>query len=103
MQELIATLLPPPAEIFTDDFFQSPLFPVASLYDVASLYGCATDHTEIGLDIELSHEDANNRSVISLLWLVNTLICDSVTAKEVLDKYKISKKRLRLTVFKMKP
>ena len=91
IRSLMTSLLPAPAEIFTESFIRSPLFPVFLLRDVASLYGCGATDITFANSLNLTTHELTNDNIMAHVWFAYFAGCDSTTAREVVECYKRTK------------
>ena len=78
--------MPALEEILTEDLLRSPLFLVALLRDVATLYGFGHVPGNLSAALELSEVDLNNRSVMTYIWFTNLLDSSQDTIRCCSDK-----------------
>ena len=88
VQAAMKSFMPAPEEILTEDLLRSPLFPVALLRDVASLYGFGHVPDDLSAALELSDVDSNNRSVMIYIWFTNLLDCSHDTIRAAVTTYR---------------
>lgn len=80
-------LLPPPNHVFTEDFFNMPMFPESVLYEVATLFGVVD--SRIHFTILKSAEDAEKKTDISrLIWFCSFMEIDPVYGQSFFYKFK---------------
>ena len=88
VRSLMKSLLPAPAQIFTESFIRSPLFPILLLRDVASFYGCGATDTTFTNSLNLSASELTNRNVMAHIWFAYFAGCDSTTTQDIVECYK---------------
>ena len=88
VEALMKSLLPSPAQIFTEDFLRSPLFSVVLLSDVASFYGCTGPDDAFTSSLELSPYETNSRNIMAHTWFAYFTGCDSETTRNIIECYK---------------
>lgn len=88
IDEYLRDLVPPPWQIFTQNFFTMSLFPVTVLVDVAELYGFGQTPIEYVQALSLSPADKNNKCLVLHVWLSFFLDCGTDLCSSVVQKYK---------------
>ena len=88
VEALMKSLLPSPAQIFTEEFLRSPLFPVVLLSDIASFYGCAGPEDAFTGSLELSPYETSSRNIMAHAWFAYFTGCDSETTRNIIECYK---------------
>lgn len=61
VQSLMNSLLPSPSELYTEDFFKKPLFPVVTLHDISVFYGYCLSGTEAMNSIGIPIQNQENK------------------------------------------
>eukprot|EP00172_Hildenbrandia_rubra_P000740 Plantae.Rhodophyta-Hildenbrandia_rubra.ctg14051.p1 GENE.Plantae.Rhodophyta-Hildenbrandia_rubra.ctg14051~~Plantae.Rhodophyta-Hildenbrandia_rubra.ctg14051.p1 ORF type:complete len:269 (-),score=29.64 Plantae.Rhodophyta-Hildenbrandia_rubra.ctg14051:865-1671(-) len=87
-QSFMKSLTPSPSEVFTDDFFKRPLFPVVTLHDVAKFYGCPPIQDSVFGPLALPAEDSNSKNVKIHVWFADFLECEKDLILDVVRSYK---------------
>ena len=90
------SMLPRAIEIFSEKVFQSPLYPVALLRDVATTYGFGTIPRCFQSGLQLTSMELNNATIMTHIWFAFMLDCDQSEASGVIDFYKRSRKTVNL-------
>lgn len=98
----IASLLRP-LGVFSLEFFQLPLFPVATLYETAKLYGCHEISVECVNELHLKDQDRKDNSILTLVWFSHVIGCNGDSTGKIVSQYKCYKKFFRLPVNHKKP
>ena len=82
------SLLPAPAQIFTESFIRSPLFPILLFRDVASSYGCGATDATFTNSLNLSASELTNMNIMAHIWFAYFAGCDSTTTRDIVECYK---------------
>ena len=88
VESFMKSISPSPSEIFTEDFFKNPLFPVVALHDIAALYGCPPTEDLMMDSLGLPSQDKGNKSIKTHVWFADFLECDKETIVEIVQSYK---------------
>ena len=88
VKETMRSLLPSPDEILTVELLRAPLFPLALLRDVATLYGFEDVPDGLRSALELSAGDIGNRSIMTHVWFTHFLGCSHDTIRAAVDTYR---------------
>ena len=88
VEAFMRTLLPSPAEIFTEQFIRSPLFPVVLLGDVANFYGSAPPHESFMEALGLSDYEVGSENIMAYVWFAHFAGCDTEFTRGVIECYK---------------
>lgn len=81
------SLMASPEDILNGEFLRSPLFPVALLRDVATLYDFSDVPDGLVTALELSPLEASNRSIMTHAWFALFLDCSHDTIRAAIDTY----------------
>lgn len=65
------SLMPSPEDILNEGFLRSPLFPVALLRDLATLYDFGDIADGLVTALELSLLEAANKSILTHVWFAH--------------------------------
>ena len=87
-EAFMKSLAPSPSEVFTEDFFKRPLFPVVTLHDVAKFYGCPPIPEVIIESLGLSPQERENKNIKIHIWFADFLECDRDMILDVVRSYK---------------
>ena len=88
VKESMRSLLPSPEDILTVELLRSPLFPVALLRDVATLYRFDDVPDGLRSALELSAGDIDNRSIMTHVWFSHFFRCSHDTIRAAVDIYR---------------
>lgn len=82
------SFLPPPSELVTSKIFFLPLFPVATIYDVAKMYDCQEVDSEVMQELELSELGAKDKNISKIVWFSAGIGCDTDVILHIVNYYK---------------
>ena len=84
--------LPSMNSIYTKDYFDTPMFGFAMVYEVCKLYKCASIPPEKLEFLDLSDLEKDGRSIMTHLFIAQFLGLDSSGMHSVLDRHKKTKR-----------
>ena len=90
VESFITDLLPSPAAVLTESFYQAHLFAVACLYEAPELYECFPGIESVMESLGFSAEEYSNKSIRTHVWLAELLGCDKDTIMAAVGMYKSS-------------
>ena len=83
----LQSMMPSPEIIFTREYFQAPMFPIATLRDVAKFYGCG-DLTQSRLTrINPPSSGSQKESCITHAWIATLLNCNEEETVSAVKAY----------------
>ena len=88
VKALMQSLLPSPAEIFTESFLRSPLFAVVLLKDIADLYEFVNIDDSFLQALELSPYETGSENIMTHVWFAYLAGCDYAATRSLVECYK---------------
>lgn len=80
--------MPSPEDILTVELLRAPLFPLALLRDLATLYRFGSVPDGLSTALELSSSDTSNRSIMDQVWFTKFLGCSHDTIFTAVGTYR---------------
>lgn len=90
------SLFLPPSEILTSEFFQLPMFPVATMYEISKLYRCNEVEYDVLKELKLSQLEKKYRIVTNLVWFSLALDHDSDAMRHIINHCKKLRKKVNV-------
>ena len=88
VKETMSNLMPAPDAILTEELIKSPLFPIATLHDIARLFEFGGVRDNLLDSLEITEIDRENKSVMTHIWFLDFLGCDTDTIQAALAIYR---------------
>lgn len=88
VKETMSNLMPAPDAILTEELIKSPLFPIATLRDVAKLFNFGEVREDLLTSLEITDNSKDNKSILTHIWFLDFLSCDLDTIKAALSIYR---------------
>ena len=91
VETFIRDMLPPPAELFSEYFFKSPMFSFSVLKDVATLLGCPETSANYFNQISLSEQDKMVPRHSLIIWFAWMTDCEKRMCESVVERFKLGR------------
>ena len=88
VKETMSNLIPAPDAILTEELINSPLFPIATLRDIGRLFEFGGVREDLLDALEITESDRQNKSVMTHIWFLDLLRCDTDTIQAALAIYR---------------
>eukprot|EP00171_Calliarthron_tuberculosum_P004009 IDg4009t1 len=88
VSQLMSSMLPSPAQIYIEDYFCAPLYPIIILEEIALFYGCGSIPDGLKESLTLTALDAGNKSIKTQIWFASIQGLDLASTRSIIDKYK---------------
>eukprot|EP00171_Calliarthron_tuberculosum_P023610 IDg23610t1 len=88
VREAMSDMLPALPEIYKDDFYTRPMYPIKALFNVAKFYRFETLDDEFTAALNLSDHEKSDRSIMTQAWFANLAGADADTTRTIIDSFK---------------
>lgn len=98
IKDVMASLLPPAGEVYTDEYFRAPIYPIILLENMACFYGFDTEPEQFITELYLSGMEASNKSIGTQIWFAFLQELDVATTRSVIDRYKTARESPNIAI-----
>eukprot|EP00171_Calliarthron_tuberculosum_P009169 IDg9169t1 len=88
VKETMKDMLPPSPNVFTEDYFSRPTYPIKILLLISQFYGFSEIDDEFQSQLLLSSNEKKHKCIMNQIWFAHLLGFDSSTTRSVIDKFK---------------
>lgn len=85
--ESLSLMLPSPQSVFTDDYFNKPMYPIKVLYNIAKFYGFADVDEEYLTGICIREYEKDHKAIGMQVWICFVLGIEPSFARSVVDRF----------------